>query len=318
MSDVKIFRRLALKLQTGSSYEDTGMFLIPFTSETMNQTTNPIADDSIIGEGFSDIPLKGCIHAGGPISQNCDVVSCAPIFEVAMGSNVGGVYTFTNHTKKLSTCSLNAVSANKYANSYPKGLKISGSVDNLIKLEYTLFGTTPVVRDAINTFPTGLVSPGEPFTFHEMGGSLGFFRVGDAVDSLSSSDNISIEEFSIDMSGGFDEQFDNVGRTSLIPVYGMTPFTLSGSFKVSRFATSQWLTWGDELTPLQLSLKIAKTATKYIQIDIPRFTAKVSLSEDDLTRVDVEMQFGRNGTGTNYKNTNMPFVSPMRITVVNT
>lgn len=318
MSDVKIFRRLALQLQSGSSYEDNAMFLMPFSSDTMNQSTDSIEDDSILGNGFKDIPMQGPIHAGGPLIQNLDVISAAPVLEAMMGSRSSNVYTFANHSKKLSTCALNAVSANQYANSYIKRMKISGSVSNLMKLEYELFGTTAVVRAATSAFPAAPTAPGTPLTFHEMGGTNGYFRVGDAADALSSSDDQSIEDFSLEVTGGFDEQYDNDNnRLSLTPVYGMVPFQVSGSFKLSRFSSTSPLTWSDDLTPLQASIRIAKSAGQYIDIEIPRFTIQSELSEDDLTRVTCNMIIGRNGTGTSYKNTNMTFTSPFRITIAN-
>lgn len=319
MSDVKIFRKLALQLQSSSSYEDSAMFLMPFSSETMNQNIDPIEDDSILGNGFMDIPLQGPVHTGGPIVQNLDVISCLPLLEAAMGSESSGVFTFSNHALKLSVCALNSVSANQYANAYIKRLKISASVSGLVKLEYELFGTTALVRAATSAFPAAPTAPDTPFTFHEAGGTYGYFRVGDAADALTSGDDQSIEEFSIEVTGGFDEQFDNVLRTSKIPVYGMTPFKVSGSFKLSRHLSNTPLSWSDNLTPLQADIKIAKSATEYVQIEVPRFIIKATLTEDDLTRVQCDMtNIGRNGVGTSYKNTNMSFTSPFRVTVVNT
>ena len=153
MADVKIFRRLALQLQAGSSYEGNAMFLMPFNTNGLNQTVDPIRDDSIVGEGFDDIPQVGPTHQVGSITQNLDVISCAPVLEACMGTRSSNVYTFSNHSKKLSSCMLNSVSANQYANSYIKRMKISGSSANLMKLEYDLFGTTRVVRAATSAFP---------------------------------------------------------------------------------------------------------------------------------------------------------------------
>lgn len=317
MADVKIFRRLALQLQAGSSYEDSAMFLMPFNTNSLNQTVDPIRDDSIIGEGFDDIPQLGPTHQVGSITQNLDVISCAPILEACMGSRVANVYTFANHAKKLSSCFLNSVSANQYANSYIKRMKISGSSANLIKLDYDLFGTTRVVREATSAFPSAPTAPGNPFTFHEMGGVNGYVRVGDAVDGLTSSDNISIEDFSIEFNGGFDEQFDNVSVLSMTPVYGMTPFQVSGSFRLSRYDNNQWLTWADDFTPLQMEMRIYKSATENITIRIPRFNISAEITDDDLPKMNITMGIGRNGTGTSYKNANMTFTSPMQITVDN-
>lgn len=318
MSDVKIFKRLAAQIQSGSSYADSAMYLIPFTTNGLNQMNDPIEDSSIVGLAFKDIPQKGPRHISGNITQNLDVVSCLPILEAVFGTPAAGVYDLAGTTNKLSVCSLDAVAANQYANQYIKTCKIAGSASGLLNIACDIFGITSAVRAARSAFPASPTPNDEPFTFHEMdNNTYGFFRVGDAADALGSGDAISVEDFSIDINSGLDEQFDNNGTNSLTPVYGMVGTSAALSFKVSRFDSTQWLTWMDNFTPLQASIRVGKSASKYIQFDIPRFNIKAELSDDDLTKVSVEASLGRNGVGTSYKNTNMSFTAPIRVTVVN-
>lgn len=318
MSDVKIFKRLAAQIQAGSTYEDSAMFLLPFLSSGLQQSTDPIEDGSIVGLAFKDIPKQGPRHIAGGNSQTLDVVSCAPILQALFGAPASSVYTLTGNPARLSICGLDSVSANQYASQYIKNLKISGSAANLMQLDYDLFGITSVVRAARSAFPASPTVNDDSFSFHEMGGSYGWARVGDAVDALTAADDISIEDFSLEIEGGQDEQFDNDGILSLAPEFGMAGTGCKLSFTVTRFANAQWLTWMDDFVPLQASFRIGKSATKYLQIDIPRFVVKSELTEDEITKVNVTADLSRNGVGTSYKNTNMSFTAPVQITIVNT
>lgn len=318
MSDVKIFHRVAAQIQAGSSYEGSAMYQLPFTSNSLQQKTDPIEDNAIVGVAFKTTPQRGPRHVSGTISQDLDVVSCFPILQAMFGTPAAGVFTLTGSPQKLSLCGLDAVSANQYANQYIKNLKISGSAANLLKLDYDIFGITSVVRAATSAFPSSVTVEDEAFSFHEIdGGSYGFFRVGDAADALGSGDNISIDDFSLEIEGGLDEQYDNNGILSLAPEFGMAGTGVKLNFNVSRFTTVQWLTWMDDFTPLQASIRVGKSANKYIQIDIPRFTITADVTEEDLPKVNVSAMVGRNGVDTSYKNTNMAFTAPVRITVVN-
>lgn len=318
MSDVKIFKKLTVQIQTGSTYAANAMYLVPFTSNSLQQSTDPIEDPSITGVGFKDVPQKGPRHIPGTINQDLDVVSCLPSLEALFGTPSSGVFTLTGAPKKLSFCSLDSVAANQYATQNVKSMKISGSAAGLLSLETTVFGIISVVRAVRSAFPASPTVNDDPFTFHELdGNAYGFFRVGDAADALVAGDNISISDFSVDLEGGQDEQFDNNGILSLAPEFGMSDTGVAFSFTVSRFATAQWLTWADDFTPLQASIRVGKSATKYIQIDIPRFIIKADLSDDAVTKVKVTASVGRNGVGTSYKNANMAFTAPIQVTVVN-
>ena len=311
----KVFTKLALQIQSGDTYEDSGMVLLPFTANTLNQLIDPIEDESILGLGFRDIPQKGPQHTSGNISHNVDSLAIVPILESVFGQNTLGVFEFgATNTKKLSICALNSINAVQYANVYPKSFKLSSSSANLLKAEIEVFSVTAQVRSEITNFPASVSSPNDPFSFHEASGT-GYVRVGDSEDALSSSDDVEIDDFSFDLTLGNDEQFTNNGIRTLIPEWGMVEPSLSGSFSIARYANNVVDDWEDNQTPLQMEIFFVKGANS-IKIQIPRFVVSSELTDDSLTKQKVEMKIGRNGVTGSYKNTNMPFASPMRITVV--
>lgn len=311
----KVFTKLAAQIQAGSTYEDDSMCLLPFTANTLNQNIDPIEDESILGLGFRDIPQKGPQHTGGSISLNVDSLSIIPILEAVFGQNSSGVFEFgTSNTKKLSLCSLCSVNAVQYSNVYPKSFKISGSSAGLIKAEVELFAVDVQARVAVGSFPASPTPPSDPFSFHEAG-NLGYFRLGDSADALSSSDNMKIEEFNIDITVGHDEQFTNDGIRTLTPEWGMVVPSISGSFKLARYQDNIVEDWEDAQTPLQLEMLFYKDVSNTLKIQVPRFIINSELTDDDLTKQNVTMQIGRNGVTESYKNNNMAFASPIRITV---
>jgi hypothetical protein len=316
MATAKVLKKLSAQVQSGSSYEESAPFLMPFTSETLSQNYDPIEDMSNVGVGFRDIPQQGPRHTSGSVEQNIDVISCETIFEAAFGANSSGVFTLGSNSKKLSLCGLNDANAVKYANVYIKTLKISAAAAGLWNMSYEIVGVTAQDRAATGTFPASPTAPGDPFTFHEAGGT-GYVRIGDATDALSSSDEINIEDFNLDITCGFDEQYCNEGTGTLTPIFGQVEPVVSGSFTVARHDSDTYLDWVDAHTPLQMTVYAYKSAAATMLIEIPRFIIKVDMSDDSLTKQNVSMMIGRNGTGSSYKNTNMSFTSPVRITIVN-
>lgn len=316
MSTTKVMRKLSAQIQTGATYESNAAFLMPFVSESIMQKYDDIADESILGVGFKDIAQQGVRHVEGSISQNLDVVSCAPILEAAFGALSSQVYTLGTNSKKLSLCALNDINAIRYANVYVKKIKLSSSVNNLWKLDYDVLGVTAQDRVATSNFPT-VTAPDDPFTFHETGGTTGYVRLGNTADALAAGDNINIEDFSLEINTGFDAQYCNVGLATLTPAFGMVEASCSGSFKVARHDADTLLAWQDAHTALQMAIYIYKSATDNILIEIPRLVIKVDLTDDDIAKQSVEMMIGRNGVGTSYKNANMAFTSPVRITTDN-
>lgn len=317
MPTVKCLKAACVQLQSGSTYEDSAMFSLPFTSEDMQQGFDTIEDEAIVGHAYKNVPVQGNRHVGGSFSMQLDAISIEPILEAAMGTNSSGVFSCdgATNTKKLSVCTLDSVSAKQYANVYIKSLSIKGSAGGKFMVDTELIGVTAEDRQAVGSYPASPTDIGTFFVFNH-GGGTGYFRVGDQGDALASGDNQSIDDFELSLECGFDEQYTN-SQTTLTPIFGMTPPQWTGSFKVARHEDNTYLTWRDSFTSLQAALYLYLDATHTILIEIPNFKIDVNLSDDDLTQQSVDMMIGRNGLGTSYANSNMTFVSPVRITVVN-
>jgi hypothetical protein len=313
---VKPLKKICAQIQSGGTYEEDAMFLLPFTSESLSQNYDPIEDESNVGNPFKDVPQQGSRHTGGSFSLQLDSVSIEQILEAALGTHSGGVFTFsTSHGKKLSLCGLNAVNAIDYANAYVRSLSISGSAGNKWMADVDLFSVTAQSRGLTSSFPSA-TSPADPFTFHEAGGT-GYFRVGDQSNSLNSSDEMNIEDFNLSITCGFDEQFCNEGVGTLTPESYMVPPSVEGSFKLSRHDADTVFDWEDNDTALQLILYIYKNATSTFRIEIPNFKITAQLDDSDVSKIDCTMHIGRNGLGSSYTNSNIATTSPVRITVVN-
>ena len=316
MATTKVMRKLCAQIQSGASYESGAMISMPFTSESIMQNYDEIADESISGEGFMDIPQQGPRHTSGSVSLNIDPVSCIPLMEAAFGTNSSNVFTLGSNVKKMSMCCLNSANAVELANVYPKTFNINGTSAGLIKLETEVIAETAQVRDAVGNYPAAPTAFGTPFTFHEAGGT-GYVRVGNQDDALSSSDDICIEEFSLEITTGFDEQYCNEGTDTLTPVFGMVPPTVSGSFRIARHDSDTFQDFEDAHTPLQMSIYVYKSATETMLIEIPNFVISCEITDDDIAKQNITMMIGRNGLGTSYSNSNMSLTSPVRITIVN-
>ena len=314
-STTKVMRKLCAQIQSGGSYEAGAMFAQPFTAETITQKYDPIEDDSITGEGFAAVPQQGPRHTEGAITQNLEVIGCETILEAAFGANSSGVFTLGSNVKKLSMCGLNAANAIEYANVYVKRLRISGSSGGNMVMDYDVVGVTAQDRDVIGSYPS-VTDANDPITFHEAGGT-GYFRIGDATDALDSDDEENIEDFNIEITTGFDSQYCNEGVSTLTPEFGMVPPTVSGSVKISRHDADTFQDFEDADTALQAELYLYKSATENIKIQIPRFKITCDVTDEDVARQEITMFVGRNGSGSNYKNSSMAFVSPVRVTVVN-
>jgi len=313
----KVIRKMAGEIQSGGTYESSAMNLMPYVGGSIKVAYDAIEDASISGEAFRDIPQQGPrrVMSEG-LGFQVDSVSSEILLEALFGNNSSKVYTLGNNTTKMSFATCDGVNShNKYADVFFKKGTLKGSVGSNITLDAELVGETNEDRTS-DAFPSA-AGFGEPFTFHEAGSTNGYVRVGDAHDALASGDNIEIEDFSFDIENGFDHQHCNDGLGILTPIFGQTAPAVNGSFTVARHDTDQWLTWADAHTPLQMAIMIYKSATASLLIEIPRFVIQASITDDDLTKVAITCNIGRNGTGTSYTNSNMAFVSPIRATLVN-
>mgnify|MGYP003564665610 CR=1 FL=1 len=317
MPSVKCLKKSAYQLQSGSSYESGSMLLMPFTAEGMNQGFDHIEDESILGYAFKDTPAQGNRHVGGAFSMQLDAVSIEPLLEAAMGTHAAGVFSCdgTTNAKKLSVCTLDSVAAYQYANVYVKSLSIKGSAGGKWSVECDLVGVTAESRQAVGSFPGSVTNPNQFMIFTNCGGT-GYFRVGNHADALASGDNLEIDDFELNMECGFDEQFAN-SQTTLTPTFAMTAPGFDGSFRIARHEDNTFLDFRDNDTALQAELYIYLNATNTIKIEIPNFKIDNNLTDEEIIQQGVDMMIGRNGLGTSYTNSNMAFVSPVRITVVN-
>lgn len=314
---VKILRRMSMEDQSADAYESGAMYAMPLLTGHPQKSFAELTDESISGVGFTDIPQQGPRKVGADgISMNVDKVSSEIIMTAGFGNVTAKVFTLGSHTKCLSVATEDAVKThNKYGSVFMRRLAMHGSVGNLFNFDMDLVGELDEDRTS-DAFPTSTAYD-EPFTFHEMGGTSGYFRVADATDALDSGDNLEIESFDWEFNNGFDHQHCNDGLGILTPVWGQSNTALSGSFTVSRHDSDTWFGYEEDHTPLQLSAYIYKSATATLLIEIPRFIVTVEASDDDMTKLNVTMKIGRNGIGDSYQNSNMSFVSPIRATLVN-
>ena len=317
MSTVTVLEKLALQVRAGATYESGAMQQVPYLSGRITQMFDPIQSEGISGTGFRDIPQQGPRHVeSSGLSVEVDADSIAPILEAAFGNVNAGVYTLGDNAKKLSVAALDGVSCNQYANVYVKSLQLEGSSSSIIKATANLIGATAQVRAARSAFPVALPYS-EPFTMHHAGGT-GYIRIGDASDALQASDEIKIDSFSLNFDNMFDNQYTNEGLGTLTPLFGQGGFMdVGGSLTVARHETDQFQQWAEDFTPLQLEIYLYRSATESIKIQVPRFIITAEPTDDDLAKISINMNIGRNGSGTSYKNANMAFVSPIAITLVN-
>jgi len=319
MSTVKVLQKIAAQVQAGESYESGSMQLLPYTGGRITQMYNPIQDESIAGNAFRDIPQQGTRKVeGSGVAMQLDPTSIGPILEAGFGNAVGGVYTLNGeNTKKLSVATLDSVNCVRYSNVYVKTIAIEGSIDNLITCTAGMVVKDAQDRAAKTNFPS-VSEFNDSLNFQEAGGVNGYVRIGDANAPLSSSDDVDIDSFSFNIDNKFDHQYSNTSRGILTPVAAQGGFIdVSGSFTIARHNTDQYQDWADAHTPLQMSIMIYKSATSQALIEIPRFVVSPEITEDDIAKINVDMTIGRNGVGSSYKNANMAFVSPIRVTIVN-
>jgi hypothetical protein len=102
----------------------------------------------------------------------------------------------------------------------------------------------------------------------------------------------------------------------------LTPQSAKGevslSFTVAEHAADTLIAFRDARTALQLSALYYQAAAGQLLIEIPNFVIEdISVSEDDKARLEVKCVCARNGMGSSYSNSNMAFVSPVRVTLTN-
>lgn len=294
----KITRKLALQLQSGSTYESDNMVQIPFIDGIINNRYDTLEDNSIVGFGFSDTPVQGNSSTTGEYSFNIDPISILPILNATIGSET---YLVPGHTKKLSVVTHDNVQDLEYSNCYIKSFIISGNKNNNIVGNISLVSIdTPTV----GIFPT-IYSPTRCFTFQEC-----TLLVGDHIDTLNNSDRISFDSFKLEIISGLDEVVDS--ESHWIEWGQVTP-SIKFNFTVPKYQSTIWQDWNN--TNLQLELLLYKSIAEQIKIQMPNIKIKSELKSDAITNVNIDCTLGRNGINGEYVNGNMRYVSPIRFGV---
>jgi hypothetical protein len=299
---VKIMSKIALQRQTGASYEDNAMFVVPATGFSFKSKPSFIKDESYDGSGFEALPLQGVLDVEGNMSFLVGANSfLSTLIVCALPSAT---------TKQLSVCRKDGVGYRQYSNVFIKKLSLSGKVNDTIKGEVELFGTS---AEASGAWPVAAPTMfGTPLKFHDLSGS-GYFRIGDQSDALTSGDNYSIEDFKIDLTTGYESQHDNT-RMSLAATGYMVQPTVEVSVKFSRHENDTIKNWSENATHLQAEMQFG-TGSGSMNIKFPNFVIQHEITDDDIARQSVTFLTGRNGSGSNYANPYMTVNDPISFTI---
>lgn len=312
----KVLRQVAWEIESSPGVYQEPNTRVPHTSFTLNAQYDMIADEGIEGSGLMALPNQGTKRVEGTISGHVDALTIAPLLEAAFGAESGGSHTFPlgGNTKSLSICAKDEVKTYKYAGCYIKSISFSSEAGGRLNYSADIIGYTETRDDT--SFPTMSVEKGVLFLHQHAGSSSGFFRAGDQDNALTSGDEIGITNIEIGWEWGFDHQFDNTSQTTLVPLSSMLQPTMS--FQVSRHNTDAFHTFRDSFTALQAEIRYYQSATYQLEFEFPNLRlAEVSVSEDDIGKIDCVVAVGRNGAGTNYDNTNYSYVSPIRAILTN-
>lgn len=315
----KVLRKVACIVESSAGSYLAPDTLLPMTSFTVQRTHDMIADESIIGQSFQDLPLQGTRKIGGELAGQFDVLSCIPILEAAFGANATKVFTLptTANAKSLSICALDDVKTNKFAGCYIRRFTLSSKAEGALEWSADIVGYVPDVRDDTE-FPSVSVNPGTRLRHFDASGT-GYMRIGDQADALASGDNMGLSSVELEINWNHEHQFDNTDQDSLIPLSGAggRP-SVSLKLGVARHSADTFLAWRDALTALQAEFYWYLSATASLKIEIPNFVlSAASVGGDDVPGIDVECMVARNGIGASYSNSNMTFNSPVRATVDN-
>lgn len=294
---------------------------LPFTSQDVNQEWETIADNSIVGVAFKDIPAQGVRGVRGPLEVQADLDTMSVLLKAGFGYLDTGVYTMPadKNEEALSFVRLDGVKTNKYAGCFLNNFAFKSSAKEDAKISADVLGYRVETRDD-TAFPAMSTTPGTRILHHHADSirGSGYVRIGTQDDALAAGDNVFVKEINFGVNWQFDFDYYN-GIESLIPLSGQagTPET-TFSMIVNRHETDNYKTWVDARTALQAEILYYASATKTMLIRIPNFILTgAPISGDDVPSVELKTVVGRNGTGTSYDNANMEFVSPIQVTITN-
>lgn len=316
---VQVLKELAAEIEgTAGSYQEPNVQL-PFTSFTVKQTFDLIEDASIVGVAFADLPLQGVRHVIESLSGQGDVDTLDVILEAAIG-NATSPYDCptTKNEKTLSLCGVDEVKTYKYAGVVLNNFILQSSAEGDLNYTADCIGWKAETRDDTG-FPTPTTSPGARLVHQHAGtDNSGYVRIADQGDALDSGDNQCIGAMTCGINWNFGEQFcNNAGPLQLLSASAGRP-DATFTFQISRHDADTFLAARDARTALQAELLYYAAAAAQVKVQIPNFIIEdLTITEDDIPMLDVTCRVARNGTGTNYSNSNMSFVTPIRYTVTN-
>jgi len=320
---INVLRKVAAKIEVTPGTYLAPDVLLPFTSFTEKQQFDMIEDASIVGVAFMDLPAQGVRRVSGSLEGQVEKDAIVPILEAGWGAVAAKVFTTPEdkNVKSLSFAALDGVKNNRYAGSYLKTIEFTSAAEGDLKYSAEIIAFKAEDRQAVGDFPAISTSPSTVrFLHHHAGGASGYMRIGDQANALAAGDDMGIEEVTFGLQWNFNEQFDNTSQGALIPLSGGDGRpTASLTFKISRHDADTFHTFRDNFTALQADFKYFQSATGIFQAEIPNFVVTdVVTSEDDINRLDVTCMVARNGTGSTFSNTNMAFISPIRVSLTNT
>ena len=316
---VQVLRKIAAKIEdTPGTYDEPGT-LMPFTTMTLKQSFDMITDESIVGEAFTDLPVQGMRHVTGAIGCQAEVQCIDPMLEAAFDSESGGVYSFpsTKNEKTLSFVGIDEVKTYKYAGCVLNNFELSSEAEGDLKYTADVIGWKAETRDD-TSFPTMSSTPGTRLIHAHCGGTNGYVRIGDQGDALAAGDNQNVSAITIASNWNFAEQPYNDAGTLQLLSNSAGRSEVSFNFTIARHAADTFLGFRDAHTALQADIKYYASATAILQLEISNFVINdLTVNEDDVSKIEVACTCARNGTGTDYSNSNMSFTTAVRASLTN-
>jgi hypothetical protein len=282
------------QIQSGNSYEDDDMYLLPWVKGKINKSTLFADDESVYGESFKNIPVRTNTFLQKTITINIDTVS--------LGAILTALYIKDNTLAKLSVGFLDRVAFSECSSVMIQSITINGSVGEMWTADLVFVGPN-VVRNSDKEY-AAYTAFDSPIPFHSS-----VFKIGDTADALSDSDKLNITNFSLEINNRVELLFDN-NVEAVTPVFSSP--NINASFSCRE--TDSLYTWLDAYTPLQAILRLS--SSKYIDFKLPRFIIEnIDIDSNNLTGVTAKLRLGRNGIDGSYKNSNMSFNDPINIIV---
>lgn len=273
------------QIQTQTTFQQNRMYELPLESGWLEPKKMFIEDRSVYGYGYSTIPKKGVSVISGSTSFLVDNESFNNVFFYSLLGNP--------KPNKMSMYFVDKINAWKVTAAYIQNWRIQGGVNSLWKIDCDIIGTVYERYDR-NMLPTFYVKS-IPYNYHNS-----VLKITDISNSL----NLSYKCTSITVScnNGHKELTDNKGVVE--PAFSNP--TMSATIE-TRYDNNDFLNWQDSESQLYGQLYI----NDVLFLTLSKFTVTVELSDDDLTMQVVSLHLGKNGSDSNYVNSNIEDNRPM-------